>query len=124
MCEKMHSLLSTELCSRFAVQRTLVALRYSSIKLISYTCLMCEHPSPGPYNLQGRHCLFLSKCCPVAFLRPRRGHSEAAQKTICNYCRQLCEEVISPPLSEAGRFKISAASLVAVITALHIKMSP
>lgn len=48
----------------------------------------------------------------------------AAHKTICNYCRQLCEEVISPPLSEAGRFKISAASLVAVIMAQHIKMSP
>lgn len=48
----------------------------------------------------------------------------ATQKTICNYCRQLCEEVISTPLRKAGRFKISAASLVAVIMALHIKMSP
>lgn len=47
-----------------------------------------------------------------------------ALKTICNYCQRLCDEVISPSLNKAGRFKISAASLVAVIMAMHIKMSP
>lgn len=46
-----------------------------------------------------------------------------AQKTICNYCRQLSQEVLSS-FSQGGWFKISAPSLVAVITAPYIKMSP
>lgn len=45
------------------------------------------------------------------------------KKTICDYCRQLSEELISSPFSKAGWFKISAPSLAVVIMAPCIKMS-
>lgn len=66
------------------------------------------------------------KCYPGKWNRtePIASCPRATQETICNYCRQLCEEAIPPPVRKAGRFKISVPRLVAVIMALHIKMSP